>query len=302
MEKDLKIEELHRQFSEYGKNAKEWARRCILMLPDIARHQVWKRKGFGSISEYAGKVAGLSKYQVEEGLRVLRRVEDKPALRVVIEKKGINAVRPVVTIATQETAEFWAEKAGSMAKNELETYVRDFRNYANGSETRPRTDSQPEESLKPLTINLSSQMIQRLEKVKGQGTWEEAMEKLLQARGQQLDQAKPDPVQTSSQHIPDQMQNYIDERDGCTCAVPGCNKPSCEYHHVDGFSRTHVHDPDRIVSLCREHHQLAHRGLIENEHLSPQFWRVREMPDRASPRFVIDLMVQNHRQRDCLVL
>lgn len=40
------INELHEKFREYGRNAKEWQRKCILLLSEIARHEVWKIKGF----------------------------------------------------------------------------------------------------------------------------------------------------------------------------------------------------------------------------------------------------------------
>lgn len=70
----IKNKKLHEKFVEYGQNAKEWARKCILLLPEIERNQIWERKGFSSIYEYAAKLAGLSKNQVYEALRVLKKV------------------------------------------------------------------------------------------------------------------------------------------------------------------------------------------------------------------------------------
>ena len=102
-------------------------RKCVLMLPEIAKQRIWEKKGFGSISEYAGKLAGMSHNQVVDALRILNNLSDKPSLLAVIEKKGINAVRPVSSIATAETAEMWAQKALELNKNELEAYVRDYR-------------------------------------------------------------------------------------------------------------------------------------------------------------------------------
>src|SRR3990170_8617878 len=80
----LVINQLHQQFSEYGKNAKEWLRKCALLLPEIAEKQVWRRKGFSSIYEYAAKLAGMSRSSVDEALRVLSRIEDKPALQELV--------------------------------------------------------------------------------------------------------------------------------------------------------------------------------------------------------------------------
>ena len=48
---------LHQKFKQYGANAKEWTRKCILLLPDIEKYRIWEQKGFGSIYEYAAKLA-----------------------------------------------------------------------------------------------------------------------------------------------------------------------------------------------------------------------------------------------------
>ena len=64
---------------------------------------------------------------VNEALRVLRKIEDKPELQRVVEEKGIGAVKPVATIATAETAGFWAQKAKTMSKHTLETFVKELR-------------------------------------------------------------------------------------------------------------------------------------------------------------------------------
>jgi hypothetical protein len=289
---DEKSANLHARFVEYGTNAKEWTRRCILMLPEIARFEVWKKKGFGSLSEYAGKVAGLSINQVREGLRVLNGTENKPALREVVEEKGINAVRPVLAISTVETDEFWAEKVKAMSKNELETYVRDFRKCVTRSEGHPGVTSQPGRITISITMDLDVQTAQQLEKLKGDGVWEEAMKKLLQVREQELERSKPDSVETESRPIPVEIEKFVLEKYNSRCAFPGCNKGYDELHHVQGFSLEKVHDPDRIVPLCCAHHKLAHKGLIENEDMPVYMWRVCEQPDQAAPRFLIDKLVQ----------
>jgi hypothetical protein len=118
---------LHEKFVNYGRNAKLWIRKCVMLLPEIEKHQIWRAKGFGSIYEYAAKLAGMGRDQVNEALRVLAKIGDKPALMKIAETRGINAVKPVVTIATRENAGFWAEKANEMSKNTLETFVREFK-------------------------------------------------------------------------------------------------------------------------------------------------------------------------------
>ena len=50
---------LHKIFKEKGALAIKYRRECIGMLPEIYRLRVYEDKGFGSIYEYAAKLAGM---------------------------------------------------------------------------------------------------------------------------------------------------------------------------------------------------------------------------------------------------
>ena len=125
MTKEMNDKDLHKKFSKYGQNAKEWLRKCALLLPEIAKRKIWKKKGFGSIYEYAAKLAGMSKSSVDDALWVMKKIADKPDLKKIAEEKGINRIKPVANIATAETAKFWAEKASHMSQTTLRTFVRE---------------------------------------------------------------------------------------------------------------------------------------------------------------------------------
>lgn len=118
---------LHEKFVMYGASAKSWMRQCVMLLPEINRRQIWKQKGFGSIYEYAAKLAGMSRNTVDDALRILEKIEDKPNLLLVAQAKGLGAIRPVITTATLDDEKFWAQKAAGMSKHTLETYVREFK-------------------------------------------------------------------------------------------------------------------------------------------------------------------------------
>lgn len=286
---DEKSESLHRQFSECGKNAKEWAKRCMLLLPEIDRCKVWAKKGFGGIYEYAAKIAGLSRNQVDESLRILGRIEDMPALMDVAREKGIWAVKPVATIATKETDQELADKARNMTRCGLEVYVKGTRTCCG----RPGAADQPVK--KSVTMVLDPEVLDRLKKLKGDGEWEDLMVEFLKLKEKKLDEVKPEAVPATSRHIPNSIRRFVKKRDNCKCVFPGCGRKFAELHHADGFALEKVHDPDRIFCLCEAHHDLAHRGLIENEDMPSALWRVREKPDLASPRFGIDKLVQQYR-------
>lgn len=276
---------IHQQFSDYGRSAREWMRKCVLLLPEIERRQIWRKKRCSSIYEYAAKLAGMSRSTVEEALRVLKKIEDKPALLELVKDKGLQRVRPVASIATLETESFWAEKARTMSKNALETYVHDYR-----LENLPREENR---SVK-LQMELEPELAMKLEKLKGLGTWSELMKKLVDGV-QKAEVAMPEPVYTESRHIPAAIKRHMTECNGGLCAAPYCTRPATSFHHTQRWALEKVHDPARLQPLCTAHERLAHLGLIENEECAPDEWRLRKEPDRTDPKFYVDTLVSLYR-------
>ena len=273
------MKNLHEKFVEYGGKAKKWQRKCLFLLPKIFEKRIYNKKGFSSIYEYAAKIAGLSHNQVEEALRVLKRISDKPALMRIAEKKGINAVRPVATIATKETAAFWAEKSKQMPNRTLRLYVKEFRGISGDI---------PEKEI--LELRLNTALIERLKKRKGDKTWGELIEELLAG------EEKPRPVKTKSKHIPNAIKKYVQKRCGGFCEFPSCKKEYLHLHHSNRHASDHIHDPDKIIALCKEHHDLAHQGLIHNEEAAPQNWSILKNPDRTNLNCHIDQKVQFYQR------
>ena len=281
--------ELHKRFTDCGKNIKKLMRECALMLPEIDRERIWKKEGFGSIYEYAAKLANMSRYQVELALWTVRKIEHMPALLKVAQEKGIHAVRPVANVATKETAEFWAEKAENLTVRGLETYVR---------ETKKSCHVTSLQSAKPskmtIKMELSPTLAARLDRVSKRADFEELLGKFLDEVEQEEEAIKPEPVQTESRHIPAIIRKYVTTRTGNKCAYPTCKKPIYQLHHTKRWALKHAHDPDQLQPLCKEHNELAHRGLIENEEKSQTSWRMRAQPDRQHPKFKIDKKVASY--------
>lgn len=309
---------LHQQFVSYGRNAKEWLRKCILLLPQIEKQQIWRKKRFKDIYEYAAKLAGMSRDQVNDALRILRKVEELPALRQVIEEKGINAVRPIVNIANKENQQFWAEKASAMPKSLLETYVRHFRKgEVGGLEVSELGGHLPGENLQitgctstasqsvnlqkvTIAMQLEPAVADEFNKIKGESDWNQTIKELLQLRREKLEAKKPETVVVkqksyTSRKEPAAIKKYVLAKTNSTCAFPGCTKPCRTIHHAERFALSQKHDPDTLVPLCQEHHDLAHLGLIENEEKPPQFWKIRSYPDKNNPKYQIDQAVQKYR-------
>lgn len=272
--------DLHREFLFYGENARKWMRKCELLLPKIEKYRIWEKKGFSSIYVYAYKLAGMSQRKVNECLRVMRKIEDKPELRRVAEEKGLNAVRPVATIATEEDQRFWAEKADKMSMHTLETYVKDFRGSLRAEKSEKKT----------IMMQVDSEVAEELEKLKGQEDWNTLMKELLELRKEGLE--KPESKKANSRAIPVKIKRYVQATTNGVCCFPGCMRKSEIFHHTDRISLSKEHDPDKIKLLCKAHHDIAHMGLIENEEKSVDQWKIRREKERYEIKNMIDEIVQ----------
>lgn len=290
----MKINKLHKKFSEYGLNAKQWLHKCALMLPTIQKYQVWRHKGFSSIYEYAAKLAGMSKYQVDNSLRIIKKIKDKPELLKIAETKGVNSVRPVVTIATKQNAKFWAEKANKMTKNELEVYVRDIRNQNN-----QKTQEQAETKTATITMQLEKNLVHKINKY-SKGDINKLIKHMLQLYeadlNKKLNQNKPETKKATSSHIPTKIRKFVEKRCQGKCEFPECNNKFKELHHTERLKSVKKHDPDKIIALCKAHHNLAHMGFIDNENQETKFWKIRKHPNRLDLNRYIDDKVQFYRR------
>ncbi|MBL4694617.1 hypothetical protein JKY72_04580 [Candidatus Gracilibacteria bacterium] len=257
----MDIDQLHNQFVEYGEKARLWRRKCELLLVKIDKYYVWRKKGFSSIYEYTAKLAGMNRDQTYEALRVSRKLEDKPLLRKVAEEKGINRVKPVLSLVEKFGEKFIAEKARTMSKNELELFAKGMR----GDGVKKRV----------VTMVLDADVAKALEQVGG-GDWNALMKEFLAMRNN----AKPEVRKDSSRHIPADIIRYVRNRAAGSCEFNGCCRKIDELHHADRFASNHTHDPDRIFALCKGHHDLAHEGLIGNEDNDVQYWFIRKYAQR----------------------
>ncbi len=310
MNKDLKksnqkINTLHKQFQEYGASAQKWLRKCVLLLPEIERKKVWKKKGFSCIYEYASKLAGMSQNQVDEALWVLRKVDEMPALKRVIESKGLNSVRPVMSFVNPENESFWAEKAEKMSHHSLRAYVKEFRtckvrdvpnsepvNLQNQKIFDTDGTSEGKSGKVTIVMQLDKEVAEELKKY---DDLNQLMKELLALKKAKLESQKPAIKQDASRHIPNPIQKFISERSQGKCEYPLCHKPSEIMHHADRFAIYHIHDPDRIFDLCKSHENLCHQGLIANEEQPIAFWKIKEKEDTSHAKYRIDKVVQQYR-------
>ena len=76
--------------------------------------------------------------------------------------------------------------------------------------------------------------------------------------------------------IPAKVRRRVLDRDRNRCQVPGCRSMSgLELHHEDGWRAGH--DPERIVTLCGQHHRIRHEGQLRIEALGGGRFRFRQL-------------------------
>ena len=119
--------ELYKLCQEYGAKARKWKNKFVALLPEVARRKLHKKHGFATVTEFAAKVGGVSRVVVENMFQVEKHIADKPALKKLIPKVGLNKVRVVATLATQENQEDLAKKVKTMSKGALELFAQEQR-------------------------------------------------------------------------------------------------------------------------------------------------------------------------------
>jgi hypothetical protein len=149
----LSDSELYKLAQEYGLRAKQWMRKFEGLLPEIYRRRLYKKRGCASIHEFAAKLAGMNHEKTDGILRLSKCLEDKPALREILEfgKASYSKIEKVAYVATPETEAAWAEKVLKIPQQALEICVQEARKI-NRSEVTLKDNFQPEKNTDPQLI------------------------------------------------------------------------------------------------------------------------------------------------------
>src|SRR3989338_9046263 len=105
-------QELLKLCRKYGTQALIWRQKFIGLLPEVARRQLYKQKGCSSIFEFAAKLAGISREQVERVFGLDRKFENMPVLKKILVngEVSVNKLARVSSIANLENQEFLADQ------------------------------------------------------------------------------------------------------------------------------------------------------------------------------------------------
>ncbi len=273
--------ELYKLCCECGAKARKWTKKFAELLPKVYKRKLWKKHGFYSVEHFAAELAGMNHETTKKILGLHRRLEDKPKLKAEIVNEGWAKVRVAAAIPVSEEKQVQLVK--SLSKRALQQYAKTAKQEGAGSLSEPVRLSF---TVKPEVELRLRKFRQKLEKERKEAIGlGEALEELLKLTEEP--EKKTQKSKGTTGRNPSAQKKREADNNG-QCSFPGCNKPHTCYHHPDRYAVTQNHN--RIVALCDEHHQLAHAGLIENEHDPPEKWCLRETPKLNA----IDLRYQQH--------
>lgn len=334
----LSDKDLYARCQEYGLNARVWRRRFAGLLPEVLQRELHRRRGYGSIYEFAFKLGGMSSASVDKVLHLAEKLEDKPILRAQLlsGEQGWSKIEKVAYVATPETDREWAEKVESMGTPALAAYVQVQREIGAFTEIQNQSGFPDVGELQPnfkieqwssLNFSVSPDVEKRLrllkyqlEKEKGLTlSFNEVMHALMEGGTREAkmviqvcpecaarkaeEVAQEDDILTQARrNIPAVVRRFVQAKYHGICAFPECTHAATSLHHTRRFALDSRHDPNAIVPLCKNHERLVHSGLIENETDPPEKWRLLARPDANAAKFKIDQSVLKFRKEATIPL
>ena len=280
---NLTDEKLYELCKMYGARALEWRRKFIGLLPEVERRKLYEKKGFVSVFEFAAKMAGVSREQVQRVLQLDRKFDDKPILKDALINGEISAnkLAKIAAIATVENQDILLNQSKILNCRALETLARDVRNeHESGGRMRRESGNQnglfetkiEDESVHVNTLakvenlaklNLSDEVVEKLLELKDRGLdLNELILEFLEKREKEIEGKKLEIAREMegavSRHIPTKVKKVIRDEYGTKCALTNCKKSAEALHHTARFCLTKEHNPYFMAPLCREHHEIAH--------------------------------------------
>ncbi|PIQ79013.1 hypothetical protein COV81_03555 [Candidatus Peregrinibacteria bacterium CG11_big_fil_rev_8_21_14_0_20_41_10] len=286
--------ELYRLCQEYGSNARMWSRKFAALLPEVAKRQLYRKHGFYSIFEFAAKLAGMGRKSVEEVLRTYSKVEDKPLLKAQIEQFGWAKVRVITPLVNTVKEDKLAEMVKTLPRAALAECVQNLKEPTQSQKINPtcwelETITFKVDHKTALKLRKFQQKLEKQTKIKM--PLGKVLNKLLEGVEQEVVRPKKTrESQKVTRYIPAQTKREAVDRHNGKCAFPGCNKPYQEIHHPQRFAIKKSHED--IVPLCKNHHHIAHAGLIKNEEQAPALWSVKPERDWNDYKSRVDVMVR----------
>lgn len=273
--------ELYKKCVIYGRQILKARRKFMGLLPEVFRRRLYRKKGFGSVQEFAAKLAGISHEQVGRVLRLEQRFADLPVLRsaLVEGRISVNKLIRIAPIVTSENERVLLERAEILSSRALEVFVRETKGVGRnglgeareghetvhvhgiGSEGRA-TGLQLQEDVEKELLAMQEKGIDVNEMLRRFLVDRRAeIERVKVEIGERLRLESEDRAVIGvpgKRYVPVEVRRVVEAEYGTMCAREGCGREAEILHHEKGFAEDGCHDPHFIKPLCRVHHELAH--------------------------------------------
>jgi len=257
-------QELYKKAKFYGQNALLWRQKFLGLLPEVQKRRLYLAKGFGSVFEFAFKLAGVSEEQVRRVLNLERKFMGTPVLKSLLEsgEVSVNKLARVASIASPQNEVELAEAVQLLPKSAVETLVRDEKSLDVNSFGQPLFD---EKSVPGHTqaLQISEAVKARLAELQEKAIDLSALlTELLDKREAEIAEEKASIRETlevaKSRHVSARIKRLVQKENGTKCSIPTCTRPAEQLHHTQTFALSHRHDPHYLAPLCKDHHTIAH--------------------------------------------
>lgn len=280
--------QLYKKCVIYGRQIIKARRKFLGLLPEVFRRGLYQKKGFGSIYEFAAKLAGISHDQVQRILRLEKRLEALPVLHSALVEGSIsmNKLVRIVPIVSVENERQLFEKAKILSSRALEVFVREVKNENEVGFLEPDIGGK---TVHVHSLKLDDDIETELSDLQAKGVdINTVLRKFLRERRQEIEEQKAEIAARQRQeaedravigmpvarYVPVAVRRILNDEYGSRCAITGCSGKAVNLHHENGFARDGCHDPRYIKPLCKIHHELAHAGdvLVQKYRLAAAGW------------------------------
>jgi hypothetical protein len=308
--------DLHQKFQHLAKQKRILTNKLLALLPEIYESGIYK-KYTRTIHGYAMQFAQIPESVVNKTLNLESKLQNKPLLKESISEFGIHKVSLVESIVTPENEKIMVEKLKSMSSKAIQTMAKEIRksenlrtfNFTVTNHTQKlfstvkkllnvsdlSDDKVFERMLEYIVVARNAEYAE-VSEITTEATEIVVTSKVVQnstntttATNFKVAQNSNATPKTNNRYIAAKTKMKIKQKYDNKCSYPDCNKKTEHLHHIERFSKCKNHN--KLVPLCKIHHEFAHNNLIANEFDSPEYWKLNFAPTTN----IIDLKYQKFR-------
>lgn len=266
--------------TQYGSQAKVWKQKFLGLLPEVDKRKLYLQAGCASVFEFAAKVGGVSREQVQRVFQLHQKFEATPELKqaLVTGEVSVHKLSRVASIATPENQGFLLNQSKLLSQQALETLVKDTKAQSTHSvRTHTSNLNKTEKIAQSDELNLAPDVRQLLLNMQNKGIdHNQVLRDLLQERNERIQEKKQSLAQEipdkevkqqgntaqwnnqPSRYIPQKVRQLLKQEYGDKCAHQQCVNKAMNIHHKLRFAVQPIHDPAFLVPLCKQHHEISH--------------------------------------------